>query len=98
MVAAGAGGALGALLAYVRLFHAGTTAPGQSRLGALGSRLHFDLTARLPRYLKAFARGEFRPDRLTRRAQIVRERATIIAALEQAAASLPAVEGAQPRD
>lgn len=90
VIGAGAGGAFGAIKAYVRLFYMGPLATGDTRLRALLTRLHYDVTGRLARYAKAFARGEFRPDRLTHRAQLLRERRRLIAALERAAPSLSA--------
>lgn len=85
---AGAGGAFGAIRAYARHFYGSPLAEGESRLQALGTRLRYDVTGRLVRYAKAFARGEFRPDRLANRAHMLRERKAMIEALDRAAPPL----------
>ena len=94
LVGAGAGGAFGAIKAYVRLFHAGPRAAGETRLHALGTRLRYDLTGRLARYAKAFVRGEFRPDRLRHRGRVLRERTALIELLERATRPLTPGSGA----
>ncbi len=88
VIGAGAGGAFGAIRAYARHFYGSPLAEGESRMQALGTRLRYDVTGRLVRYVKAFARGEFRPDRLAYRAHMLRERKAMIEVLNRAAPPL----------
>lgn len=83
MVAAGSGGVLGSIAAYIRLFYASPGADGRPWWRALGPRLHYDMTYRASRYLKALRNGEFRRDRLAHRARMRRERDALIAAIER---------------
>ena len=89
VIGAGAGGAFATIRRYVGVFHAGALADGQTRVQALGTRLRYDLTGRLARYAKAFARGEFRPDRLAHRARMSRERKALLDTLESAVGAVP---------